>query len=77
MKTFFRFLTAALQAYVEHIRWQRDRYIDGLEDRLDALAADGSADSKLRIERIAKRLKRERERIIRSADDHSDRGENV
>ena len=70
MKTFFQLLTAALQAYVEYVRLQRDRHLDALEDRLDALAADGSADSKLRIERVAKRLKRERERIIRSA--HSD-----
>ena len=68
MKTFFRLLTAALHAYVEHIRWQRDRYIDGLEDRIDALAAGGSPADKLRLERVAKRLKRERERPIRSPD---------
>ncbi len=72
MKTFFQLLTAALQAYVEHIRWQRDRYIDGLEDRLDALAADGDPASKLRMERVAKRLKRERERTLRPSDSNSD-----
>ena len=42
-------LTAALHAFVEYIRWKRDRRIDDLEDELDRLAADGSPASKLRI----------------------------
>jgi hypothetical protein len=57
-------LTAALNAFVEYIRWKRDRRLDDLEDELDRLAADGSPSSKLRIERIAKRIKRERERTL-------------
>ena len=71
MKTFFRLLTAALHAYIEHIRLQRDRHLDALEDRLDALAAGGSPADKLLMERVAKRIKRERERLIRSTDDHT------
>ncbi len=66
MTSFFKLLTAALNAYVEYVRFQRDRRIDDLEDRLDLLASDGSATSKLLMERTAKRLKRERERTIRS-----------
>lgn len=57
-------LTAALNAFVEYIRWKRDRRIDDLEDELDSLAADGSPASKLRIERIYRRIKRERERTL-------------
>tara|TARA_Y100000004_G_scaffold75981_2_gene85470 strand:- start:5 stop:190 length:186 start_codon:yes stop_codon:yes gene_type:complete len=57
-------LTAALHAYVEHIRWRRDRRLDDLEDELDRLAADGSPASKLRLERIAKRIDRERKRAL-------------
>lgn len=57
-------LTAALNAFVEYIRWKRDRRLDDLEDELDRLAADGSPDSKLRIERIHGRIQRERERTL-------------
>tara|TARA_Y100001937_G_scaffold121727_1_gene180968 strand:- start:767 stop:952 length:186 start_codon:yes stop_codon:yes gene_type:complete len=57
-------LTAALNAFVEYIRWKRDRRIDDLEDELDRLAADGSPSSKLRIERIARRIKREHKRTL-------------
>ena len=70
MKAFLRLLTAALEAYVEFVRLQRDRHLDALEDRLDGLAAVGDPHSKLLMERVAKRIKRERQRIIRSA--HSD-----
>jgi len=72
VKTFFQLLTAALQAYVEFVRLQRDRHLDALEDRLDGLAAVGDAHSKLLIERVAKRIDRERKRLIRSTDDHVD-----
>ncbi len=72
MKTFFQLLTAALNAYIEHVRLQRDRHLDALEDRLDGLAAIGDAHSKLLIERVAKRIERERKRLIRSADSNSD-----
>jgi hypothetical protein len=68
--SFFRLLTAALNAYIEYVRIQKDKRIDSLEDELDRLAADGSPASKLRIERIAQRLKRERVQSVRSPDDH-------
>ena len=72
MKTFLRLLTAALEAYVEYGRLQRDRHLDALEDRLDALASIGDPHSKLLMERVAKRIDRERKRLIRSSDDHVD-----
>ena len=71
MKPFIRLLTAALNAYIEHIRLKRDTRLDDLYDELDRLAADGSPASKLRIERIAQRIQRERERVIRSPDDNA------
>ena len=72
MKPFIRLLTAALNAYIEHVRLRRDRHLDALEDRLDGLAAIGDAHSKLLIERVSKRIERERQRIIRSPDRHLD-----
>jgi len=72
VKPFIRLLTAALNAYIEHVRLRRDRHLDALEDRLDGLAAIGDAHSKLLIERVSKRIERERQRIIRSPDDHTD-----
>ena len=72
MKAFLRLLTAALEAYVEFVRLQRDRHLDALEDRLDALASIGDPHSKLLMERVAKRIDRERKRLIRSSDDHVD-----
>jgi len=72
VKAFLRLLTAALEAYVEFVRLQRDRHLDALEDRLDGLAAIGDPHSKLLMERVAKRIKRERERIIRSANSDAD-----
>ena len=59
-------LTAALLAYVEWVRWQREREIDQLEDEIDRLAAIGDAASKLRIERLAQR--RKRKLAVRSTD---------
>ena len=72
MSAFIRLLTAALNAYIENIRLKRDSRLDDLYDELDRLAADGSPTSKLRIERVAQRIKRERERLIRSPDYHID-----
>lgn len=72
MSAFIRLLTAALNAYIEHVRLRRDRHLDALEDRLDGLAAIGDAHSKLLIERVNKRIERERERTIRSPDHHLD-----
>jgi|TARA_Y100001963_G_scaffold159615_1_gene264098 hypothetical protein len=68
--SFFRLLTAALNAYIEYVRLQKDKRIDSLEDELDRLASDGSAASKLRIERIAQRLKRERIKSVRPPNDN-------
>jgi hypothetical protein len=72
VSAFIRLLTAALNAYIENIRLKRDSRLDDLYDELDRLAADGSPTSKLRIERVAQRIKRERERLIRSPDHHID-----
>jgi cobalamin synthase len=60
----FRLLTAALNAYIEHVRLQRDRHLDALEDRLDALASIGTPADKLLIERVAQRIERERKRPL-------------
>ena len=57
---FFRLLTAALEAYIAYAKWRQRTYVYDLEDNIDDLASDGSPASKLRIERLAKRLKRER-----------------
>jgi hypothetical protein len=63
-----KLITAALQAYLTHLHWQHRNYVYDLEDEIDDLAADGSPAAKLRIERLAKRLKFERERIARPPD---------
>ena len=68
---FVRLLTAALNAYITHVRLQRDRHLDALEDRLDALASIGTPADKLLMERVGQRIERERKRLIRSADDNS------
>ena len=57
---FFRLLTAALEAYIAYAKWRQRTYAYELEDEIDNLAADGSPAAKLRIERLSKRLKRER-----------------
>ena len=58
---FFRLLTAALEAYIAYAKWRQRTYVYDLEDNIDALASDGSTASKLRLERLAKRLERERD----------------
>ena len=57
---FFRLLTAALEAYIAYATWRQRTFVYELEDEIDNLAADGSPAAKLRIERLSKRLKRER-----------------
>ena len=56
----FQLLKAALQAYIAYADWRQRTYAYELEDKIDNLAADGSPAAKLRLERLAKRLKRER-----------------
>ena len=58
--TFFRLLTAALEAYIAYAKWRQRTYVYELEDEIDTLAADGSPAAKLRIERLSQRVKRER-----------------
>lgn len=67
-----RLITAVLEAFVGLIELKKTRYIDEIEDEIDELARIGSAAAKLRIERLGKRLSRERERTIRSADRNVD-----
>lgn len=56
-------IISACQAYVEWVKWQREREIDDLEDEIDRLASDGSPSAKLRMERLARRKKRNLERF--------------
>ena len=66
MKAFLRLLTAALEAYVEFVRLQRDRHLDALEDRLDALASIGDPHSKLLMERVAKRIDWNKSKLLKT-----------
>jgi len=63
-----RLLTELIKAYVAYVGLKQRTYVYELEDDIDELAADGSPAAKLRIERLAKRLKFERERIARPSD---------
>ena len=63
MNTFLGAIAAACNAYSSWVAWQREIEIDNIEDEIDNLAAVGDAASKLRLERLAKRLSRKRERI--------------
>jgi len=58
---FFRLITAALEAYIAYADWRKRTYAYDLEDEIDRLAADGSPAAKLRLERLAPRLERERD----------------
>lgn len=61
---FLRLFNAALEALVLYLHYRRQKYVDEIEDEIDELARNGSASAKLRIERLGKRLKRERERTL-------------
>lgn len=70
MHNFLRALTAALNAFttashslLTWIKWQQENEIDKIEDEIDTLAANGSSSSKLRIERLGKRIKRKSEQL--------------
>ena len=65
-------ISLALRAYILWVQSGVERELDTLEDEIDTLAANGSPASKLRIERLASRLARKRQRIIRSRDDSPD-----
>jgi hypothetical protein len=51
-------ITALANQYAEYLKNKRENEIDELEDEIDRLAADGSPASKLRLERLSKRIKR-------------------
>jgi len=60
------FITAIISlcnAYVAWVRYTLETELDRIEDEIDALARIGDAASKLRIERLAKRLQRKRESV--------------
>ena len=59
-------LIALANAYTKRLDGEGEREIERLEDEIDTLAANGSPASKLRIERLAARLKCKR--IARSRD---------
>lgn len=67
-----KLITSAIQAYLLHVRWKQRTYLYDLEDKIDELAADGSPIAKLRIERLGRRLRFERERIAGSSDGNDD-----
>ena len=69
---FFRLVTAALEAYIAYADWRKRTFIYELEDEIDRLAADGSPSAKLRLERLGRRLKTERELLVRPSDDNTD-----
>ena len=58
--TFFKRIKAALEASIAYAKWRQRTFVYKMEDEMDSLAADASPVSKLRIERLAKRLKQER-----------------
>jgi hypothetical protein len=57
-------IIAALQAYVAYVKLKHRRFVYEIEDEIDSLAADGSPAAKLRLERVAKRLRRELKRDV-------------
>jgi hypothetical protein len=66
MNTLSLFLVAITELaaqYGAHLKNKRENEIDKIEDEIDALAANGSPASKLRIERLAKRIKRKSEQL--------------
>jgi hypothetical protein len=63
LNLFFIALTALIHQHSEYLKSKREDEIDELEDQIDALAANGSPASKLRMERLAKRLKRKTEQL--------------
>lgn len=60
---FFIALTALMEQYGAYLKSKRENEIDAIEDEIDALAANGNSASKLRMERLAKRLGRKTEQL--------------
>lgn len=56
-------LTGLAIQYGAYLKNKRENQIDKIEDEIDALAANGSPASKLRIERLGKRIKRKSEQF--------------
>ena len=72
MKKFLGLIKSALDSFVHFSEWKRRTYIHELEDEIDRLAADGSPAAKLQLERLSRRLKTERELLVRPSDDNID-----
>ena len=72
MKKFLGLIKSALDAFVHFSEWKRRTYIHELEDEIDRLAANGSPAAKLQLERLSRRLKTERELLVRPSDDNTD-----
>ena len=65
MKKFLGLIKSALDAFVHFSEWKRRTYIHELEDEIDPAA-------KLQLERLSRRLKTERELLVRPSDDNID-----
>ena len=63
LRLFLTALTTLAIQYGAHLKNKRENEIDKIEDEIDTLAANGSSASKLRMERLAKRLKRKSEQL--------------
>jgi len=63
LRLFLTALTTLAVQYGAYLKSKRENEIDVIEDEIDALAANGSSASKLRMERLAKRLKRKSEQL--------------
>lgn len=63
LRLFLTALTTLAIQYGAYLKNKRENEIDKIEDEIDTLAANGSSASKLRMERLAKRLKRKSEQL--------------
>jgi len=63
LRLFLTALTTLAVQYGAYLQSKRENEIDAIEDEIDTLAANGSSASKLRMERLAKRIKRKSEQL--------------
>lgn len=63
LRLFLVALTTLAVQYGAYLKSKRENEIDKIEDEIDSLAANGSPASKLRMERLAKRIKRKSEQL--------------